>query len=241
MYLYILQRFKATFKKRLIKTLVTYLAMFSSIALGAQNNLIFHGGVSDGFAMSCVGSAIEVAMPVELILFSASCNHSTATIHWRTASEHNSAYFTLERSTTGAKWEMVTRINAIGNSTHLTCYSFTDKNNLSRRVYYRLRQTDINEDFLYSNMVVLENCKEKASNFRVYPNPTTGRLNLVFKGDINRVQRVEIANILGEVVFVSDHMSASLDLTKLKSGIYFIRLNLFDHSLTQKIVIESKD
>lgn len=58
---------------------------------------------------------------------------------------------------------------------------------------------------------------------KVFPNPATDILNIQFN---DNVQQVILSNILGEVngIFNVNDLSASINISNLKSGIYFIRL-----------------
>ncbi len=65
------------------------------------------------------------------------------------------------------------------------------------------------------------------SQLRLYPNPTTGALQL--SGDV-LVKKVEIYNALGMLV------STELDLTRQPSGVYIVRITTNDASFSRKVV-----
>ena len=76
----------------------------------------------------------DVTLPVELTSYV--CDESE--INWVTASEINSAYFTLLYSNDGTNFTPLTNINAQGDSFEMTNYSYP----INKKGYYRLTQTD---------------------------------------------------------------------------------------------------
>ncbi len=208
------------------------------ISLSAQSNGIFHGGISDGFAMSCAGTTSVIAMPVTMVSFDGVCNKKQVQLAWRTAVEINSSHFILERSYSGTSWEFVSKINSVGNAAHLSRYSFNDKlDGTNRRAYYRLKQVDNDGNNEYSKIIKIEACQLEAVDFSIYPNPAQGKINFVYKGNPAQVQSFEICNMIGEVLYTSNQFESSLNISTLPSGVYFVRLGLIDKSLTQKLLV----
>lgn len=70
--------------------------------------------------------------------------------------------------------------------------------------------------------------------FKIYPNPTTGNLQLVFDG--LQVINVKVLNQLGMVLFQTEN--AVLDLSKFSKGIYYIQVQFMDRIITKKVVLE---
>ena len=100
----------------------------------------------------------ETPLPVELISFTASLEGSNAILNWITASEINSDYFEIERSLDGINFESISMIDGAGNSNHQLSYSDIDYNVDLLGVsvfYYRLKQTDFDGSYSYSQIVPL--------------------------------------------------------------------------------------
>ena len=82
-------------------------------------------------------------LPVVLTKFETYCQEDNSIeIVWQTASEQNSDYFILEKSTDGVNWFNLDRILAAGNSTSTLNYNVLD-NNVDNYNYYRLMQFDV--------------------------------------------------------------------------------------------------
>ncbi|NCA19550.1 MAG: hypothetical protein EBS86_00205, partial [Crocinitomicaceae bacterium] len=87
-------------------------------------------------------------LPVELIDFKATClEDNTVKLDWSTASENNSSYFDVMKSTNGTNWKVLENVLAAGNSTSLLNYHAIDRELSIGNVYYKLKQVDIDGKF----------------------------------------------------------------------------------------------
>lgn len=93
------------------------------------------------------------SLPIELLSFKGINNGVYNKIEWITHSEINNDYFTLE-SSNNEYFSDVVRISGAGNSSSIKKYEFIDYN---PKKYYRLKQTDYNGEFTYSNIIAIEN------------------------------------------------------------------------------------
>jgi hypothetical protein len=92
-------------------------------------------------------------LPVELLRFTAVPNGPQVDLAWSTASEHNSAFFTVERSADAAHFQPVLELAAAGNSQQELHYAASDVRPLTGLSYYRLRQTDLDGSSSLSSTV----------------------------------------------------------------------------------------
>lgn len=129
--------------------------------------------IRDPLAVTCP----IVLLPVELADFDGEKHEEGNLLYWETQSEHNSSYFTLERSIDIKQWDVINMQPAAGNSQNLFTYSFIDRGFTSGAVnYYRLVQTDIDGEVEnFGKIVSIDN-----------------RIQLV--------QRVKIVNLLGQEI-----------------------------------------
>jgi len=77
-------------------------------------------------------------------------------LNWATGSEINNDYFTLERSRDAVDAEIIGFIDGAGNSSHTLHYQFIDHDPLPGISYYRLKQTDYDGSFEYSQWVAVQ-------------------------------------------------------------------------------------
>jgi hypothetical protein len=144
-------------------------------------------------------------LPVELLSFDVNCEGgNTKEISWSTASERNSNYFSIEKSSDGVDWIEINRVEAAGNSSSIIQYSMIDSASDENTVYYRLNQVDNDgKNKLYDaqSIVCLEN-----ETVRIFPNPTTDG-----KFSLSKDVEYEIFDNIGNKINTIE-----------KSGIYFI-------------------
>lgn len=92
---------------------------------------------------------------VELTDFNISIIQNEVFVQFSTLSEHNSNYFTVEKSKDAKNWNVVNTLNAAGNSTNQIDYSLLDTRPYRGRSHYRLKQTDLDGNFkLYEPVTV---------------------------------------------------------------------------------------
>ena len=79
--------------------------------------------------------------------------------------------------------------------------------------------------------------EDLVSGISVYPNPSTGILNIDF--ETNDSFSVEVTNIIGEIVLVKEvESNTSIDLSSFDKGTYLVKVSNSNLSKTERIVIE---
>lgn len=93
-----------------------------------------------------------------------------------------------------------------------------------------------NEDQIIDNAVTIDNSIRESIN--VYPNPTSGLLNVEFGN--TSVQKVTIYDALGKLIFENtiseDVDNLNINLSEYPAGIYLIRINQEEKIVMKKIV-----
>lgn len=74
-----------------------------------------------------------------------------------------------------------------------------------------------------------------SSKFTVYPNPSSGIINI--KTD-QKINKIEIYSTLGKRVFVKNNSNSSVNIKNLKAGIYFLKIFSEMKVATKKIIIK---
>lgn len=195
-----------------------------------------------------VGYAGAGSLPIELVYFKAVLNDGQVNLSWATASELNNDYFTVERSGDGIHFEEVLRKNGAGNSTNTLYYNDKDENPLKRYSYYRLKQTDYDGHFTYSEIETIKNKanSEEESSMKitsVSPNPFIEKFTVSFLLKTASVVEFQLYNSSGQVVYKSvintnDGMNQYdyVDELGLPPGMYIMNLIYNDQKVTQKII-----
>lgn len=174
-----------------------------------------------------VASTFCSVLPIELVSFECSIENDKINLNWQTASELNNDYFTIERSKNGFDWNAIKTIDGAGNSSSLLNYSTIDLNPYKRISYYRLKQTDFDGEYSYSNTVSVDIQNVANNKIEIYPNPTSNKITI--KGNSFELERINIYNILGENVtnqtlsIENSKQEIVIDLSELSAGIYIVK------------------
>lgn len=192
----------------------------------STSSQITRNGLS-GFSVFSVAQS-TTALPVVLIQFSGEKVDEDNLLTWKTATEHNNDYFTLERSTDGFIFEAIATTAAAGNSTTEKLYSQFDIDPFRGVNYYRLKQTDINGSFSYSNTISLSRDYMESSVSELFPNPTSADVNFEFNAQKATEIEVQLLDNSGRLVnkymyhAVAGKNILSLDLNNVSRGLYTV-------------------
>lgn len=179
----------------------------------------------------------QAFLPVELVSFVANCHDRKAIISWSTSSEINNNFFSLERSNDVIHWQIVGTTSGAGNSNVLINYSFTDPNPFAKVSYYRLKQTDFDGAFKYSEIISYENCENGIGEIVIYPNPTQGPINFFTDGVAKELMSVSIYNAVGILIYYSSKLPSMIDLSNETMGIYFVSVQSANQLVTRRVSI----
>jgi len=172
-----------------------------------------------------VGS--DGVLPIELLSFDARAIPEGVELFWRTASETENDFFSIERADDGLVFREIGRLPGAGTTLLNQEYLFVDENPLPGTNYYRLRQVDFNGQFSYSPLrsVVFSG---SAPSFSALPNPASDRLMLRWDPPAGAGGLLRIFRMTGEQVYQtrlaegSNHYEA--DLSRLSPGLYFVEI-----------------
>jgi hypothetical protein len=168
-------------------------------------------------------------LPVKLLSFNATLVNEKVNCAWETASETNNDYFTIERSKDGNSFEAVGNVKGQGNSNRNIRYSYTDNNPFGGISYYRLKQTDFDGKYTYSEIKKVGLDKELASKISLYyenENPIV-KINSFVESKAN----IELINLNGIKLFTNEQPiikgenTFTLDGNRTK-GLYLLKVQV---------------
>ena len=145
----------------------------------------------------------------------------------------------MKKSVDGLNFEPVKHITGAGTTNKVQSYTEKDEAPITNEVYYRLKQTDYDGTFTYSDVVTVVKSSVK-EELTVYPNPNEGSTFKVDAGESFRNTTLEITGIDGRTIVSFQPETRIIEIEALPRGMYFIRLtNLSKNSssvvkLTQK-------
>jgi hypothetical protein len=189
----------------------------NSIAVDASNNVYTTGtfratvDFDPGAAVSNLSSSGSTdafiqkmsqtfTLPVALNNFSGTGTNSGNRLEWTTAYERNNAYFILEKSTNGFRFENLATIPGAGNSNQLKQYAYTDQTAYEGISYYRLKQINSDGSFYYSSIVAIGLPKTGNQELVLYPNPATENITLIYPATEKTILQYKIYTSSGILV-----------------------------------------
>ena len=111
-------------------------------------------------------------LPIELTSFKATATNNGFVFNWVTASEENNDYFTLEYSIDGVNFNAIDYVHGAGTTSETSEYEYRwDEAPDFEMLYFRLKQTDYNGEYSYSDVLVSSRKKSSGANgtFRYGP------------------------------------------------------------------------
>lgn len=170
---------------------------------------------------------LQTPLPIQLIEFKAKVKHGLAELNWKTASELNNDFFTIERSTDGENWSLVANVNGAGNSSVVRSYSIVDDAPIQAITYYRLKQTDFDGTVSSPTTISIINNKFSGDGeILVYPNPTKDQITV--EASAEEISTIKIRSVRGKDISssVSFHELSTnkimIDLSALPSSTYIV-------------------
>jgi hypothetical protein len=178
----------------------------------------------------------EKPLPVTLVSFTATARENTAELTWATSEETNSDRFEIQRSLDGKAWSAIGSVKAEGESKVRKTYNYSDHQaELGANNLYRLKMIDNDSSFAFSAIRSVRFDSKLESS--IYPNPVADQLTLKVTS-WKQVKTIRIDNLTGVQVYNSGPVeSGKVDVSKLDSGVYILRITHTDGSVhTHKFV-----
>lgn len=180
------------------------------------------------------------SLPVTLAYFEAKKSENDGKygviLNWRTMSEINNDYFTVEHSADGFHFEEVFQMKAAGNGTSndINNYVGVHENPNNGINYYRLKQTDYDGVFEYFDIKVVD--FSNFNNITIFPNPVKTNLAIQFSSNHNNSEYiVKIYDNRGKLIYNKNSIAnKGINETQIKTkdfsnGLYILLIENDNH------------
>ncbi len=176
----------------------------------------------------------NVVLPVDQLTFSGALqSNSTTLLKWNTEHEISTAQFIIQRSTDGINFSNIGTVAASGNSSTVKNYTFTDNDagdQQSLVLYYRLKVTDTNGSFKYSNTISV-NLPVAKGAVTISPNPASNELKAIVLSPVTANASWEIIDNTGRAIITGNTLlkkgdnNLSVKISKLPAGVYYLHIS----------------
>ncbi|MFK8005248.1 MAG: reprolysin-like metallopeptidase [Saprospiraceae bacterium] len=198
---------------------------FANFQAAISNSTICADLSSNSVAVTIV----PTALPIELLSFTGKQQNETTLLNWKTSTEINNDFFTLEHSLNGYQFEFLTKVDGKGNSTITSDYRFVHQNPTVGTNYYRLSQTDFDGTTKEAGVIAVDFKSDKVVA-TVIPNPIRqNEINLNYISPQNSEVEIEVIDMTGKVLIqttvpVSEgENNIQLPIQNWASGVYYLR------------------
>ena len=152
------------------------------------------GSTAQGVQQAFVASN---PLPLNFISFTSKCTNGNLNLSCATSFETNNAYFDVEKSKNASRWEKVGTVAGALNSNEVKKYAFVDAETETGQ-YYRIKQTDLDGKYSYSNVIATLGCGNALYSVSIYPNPTTEGVHVNINKTDNAIY--ELFDLSGRLV-----------------------------------------
>lgn len=162
-----------------------------------------------------------VPLPINFMGFTAIATKDGSLLRWQTAQEENSKDFTIERSVDGASYSPIGSVDAAGNSTSVSNYSFVDVAPVNGKNYYRLKETDLDGQYTYSDIRIVSYAAESNQKLIWFQ---TGEKSVEVDLQSGNSEMYSVSDISGRTIQQGQLSSGKLYLTQLPRGLYVVKV-----------------
>ncbi|OGU63627.1 MAG: hypothetical protein A2W30_09690 [Ignavibacteria bacterium RBG_16_36_9] len=184
-------------------------------------------------------------IPVELISFTAIAYGKEAILNWSTATELNNNSFEVQRKAAESEFATIGIVKGQGTTTNQKEYSYTDKDLVDGKYFYRLKQIDYDGSYEYSNVIEVDvRLLDKFNLEQNYPNPFNPSTKISWQSPVSSWQTLKVYDVIGNEVatLVDEEMEAGyhtidFNASELPSGVYFYKIAAGNFVKTKKMIL----
>lgn len=193
----------------------------AGLAVKTANGMVYNVTSSDRNPSGkyLVFNSEATLLPIELSYFTLSQDGKDLFFEWETATETNNDYFTIEQSIDGVSFHEVARIAGAGTSSTSNYYEYSMLATFSGLMYFRLKQTDYNGDYSYSNIQAIN--VGNSEYIRLYPTIATDFITI--EGDY---ESVKFSDAQGKIHHPTRMNGNSYPIAALPQGMHYAIISL---------------
>ncbi len=169
-------------------------------------------------------------------------NVVAATWSWGDATSSNSLYASHQYSVSGT-YTICLTVTASCGGTASTCSSYFVNKSSVQDTSGNMIHVNVVEPEMVSQETGLLKLKDNNVSYNVYPNPSSGEINVIINGLGNGKATLTVLNLLGERVYETKAeinngtIYKQIELNNLTGGVYFIKVDSQSKSYTKKILL----
>lgn len=185
--------------------------------------------------------SIDCALSIDWISFNGYVREENNILTWSTASEQDNDYYEVTRSIDGIHFETIHKMDANGNTTTISQYTYTDLN-VSENYYYKINAVDIRGDRASTQIIYLARNKEYFDITALKPVPTQDLLYIDVQAAQAEKLTLSIMDLTGKILTqnqASIHKgmnTLTMPVQDLSAGMYLISITSDNHTYQAKFL-----
>lgn len=183
-------------------------------------------------------------LPVEFLSFTAKPDsENSVRLEWATVWEEDNDYFTVERSIDGANFQALGQVDGAGTTIEQQNYVWIDDSPLPGINYYRIKQTDFDGAFEYSDVASVRMNGNLGQAMRIFPNPAEAQVRIVLPSvGKSGTAIVRVFNQVGQMVLSQEQSTEGqlleFDTSTLPQGVYTLHVQEGARNYSEKLVVK---
>lgn len=168
-------------------------------------------------------------LPVQLLYLKGKETGGAVQLDWATSAETENDHFDVEHSLNGTIFTKIGSVKGNGNCSQLQAYRFTDTYAAPGRNFYRLKQVDYNEHFIYSQTISLQ-LQPKISVI-ISPNPATSLIHVSIMSPVAEQKQIKLTDEngrtwqSGSLFCIKGENNFSMKIDQLPKGMYYLLID----------------
>jgi hypothetical protein len=196
------------------------------------NNFVLTNGLSAVSLNELTLADLSAPLPLVWVSFTAIKQNKTVLLQWTTAQEQNTRNFAVQHSGNGINWISIGVLPAAGSSTGVRNYSYVHTSPVTGMNYYRILQTDIDNQGRYSDVKAVR-FSATDEPFTIIGNPVSNNILTI---QVNITSLLALYSTDGKMVW-QEQLNAGtkyIDVSRYAKGAYLLKAN----STVQKVMIQ---
>ncbi|HXA02906.1 MAG TPA: T9SS type A sorting domain-containing protein, partial [Cytophagaceae bacterium] len=211
------------------------------VTVGSFETSRVNNTVNDQPAIAKVCLA-SILLPVDFLNFNVREQNGIVAVDWSTATETNNSYFEILKSTDGKTFYSIGRVEGSGTTYHISSYNFIDQQPSSGISYYKIKQVDVNGDYMFSTIRSVN--IQSFGDIQITPNPGNGQIKIKTSLIADANLEIIVISTLGEKIYGSKEKASKgtyekdINIQNFASGIYLVQIISGNEVKTVKYVKE---
>lgn len=197
----------------------TYTIVTGSSVTGSFSTVTWPQGVTGTITYTATTAVINIAtvLPLQLLDFNGYAAAGHTLLDWNTADEKNTQDFSIERGRDGKAFSAIGSVAAAGTGSHT--YSFIDEQPYKGANFYRLKMTDKDGTYRYSNTIVVQ--FNAAGTLQIAPVPARHHIRIHYTDKALDGSNADVYNASGvRIATFRLQPELQIDIARWPAGIY---------------------